>query len=164
MRSLRSTSILFSALLATACTAADVPFPPPKDAATHILNRVIVELEPTSASALGTRDVHARFLDALDLQVRDGFSVVRKYDSEVYTGAAIDVKNIDDVKKIAQTPGVRAVHAVPIFQMPQPVKAAETTMNADAASSLGSYPPAMMSGVEKIHAMGITGKGVKVAL
>ena len=126
-------------------------------------NKVIVELE--TAGALGTRDepvdVHARFLEELDRRLpADSFRIRKQFSSPVFTGASIEVSSIEDLEALEETPGVKKVSPVMVVRRPEfkPTAAPQLTASPDL------YPPNIMTGVDKAHAAGITGKGIKIGM
>jgi hypothetical protein len=126
----------------------------------YVPNRVIVELESTSV--LGARDVgdaHAHFFEELDRRA-PGFKVGRKFNSPVFTGASIQVENLEDIKHIAAISGVKSVHRIPIIPSPKITVTEAPRLGFDP----GQYPPIVQTGVDKVHATGNKGKGIKVGM
>lgn len=69
--------------------------------------------------------------------------------------------SIEDVKKIAaQLKGVKAVRPVPIYPRPE-LKLSDPPTFKEAPQQ---YPPIIMTGADRIHASGNTGKGIKIGM
>ncbi|GJJ15901.1 hypothetical protein Clacol_010179 [Clathrus columnatus] len=116
------------------------------------VNRYIVELDP-AASSQGEKslNVHADFYQAL--QKHTSFDVFREYNvTDVFVGASVTLKSSADVAAIAKIPGVKPVRVVIPSHPRDPV------VPPDSESTL------KMTGVDKVHAMGIFGKGVKIGI
>ena len=129
-----------------------------------VSGKVIVELEP--GSTIGARDgrsvdIHARFMEELDRRLpADSFRLRNKYDSAVFSGVALDLSSVDDIKTIAKTKGVKRVEPVRIIhQLPFKTAAAP-----DFKAAPDQFPPNIMTGVDKAHELGFTGKGIKIGM
>ncbi|EJD48275.1 subtilisin-like protein [Auricularia subglabra TFB-10046 SS5] len=128
----------------------------------YVEGKVIVEL--TSASVGKREDIHARFFDDLDKRLPPSTWSARKtFDSDVFVGAALALTNPDDIAKLGAIKGVKAVRPVPRVSSP---KITLGTMPDKAKYSTPSelFPPNIMTGVNKIHATGNKGKGIKVGI
>ncbi|KAH7104317.1 subtilisin-like protein [Auriculariales sp. MPI-PUGE-AT-0066] len=127
-------------------------------------NKVIVEYttDPISSrSSDVASNIHARFLENLERRLpRDAFKVKQEYSSSVFNGAAIEVTDVQDLKTIATTPGVKSVHPVRIYEAPR-VTAHDV---GSAQKKPGQYLPILMTGVDKVHAAGNKGKGIKIGI
>jgi len=129
-----------------------------------VSGKVIVELEP--GSTIGARDgrsvdIHARFMEELDRRLpADSFRLRNKYNSAVFSGVALDLSSVDDIKTIAKTKGVKRVEPVRIIhQLPFKTAAAP-----DFKAAPDQFPPNIMTGVDKAHELGFTGKGIKIGM
>ncbi|KAI3609470.1 hypothetical protein WG66_001257 [Moniliophthora roreri] len=123
------------------------------------VRRYIVELENTP----GFGDVHEPLYAALKSH-HVGFKVDKEYRSQgVFYGAAV---TLDDVTALENAPGVIAVRPVRTYSRPEPIK----MIPVNPLSSDGFVPVAesqsshVMTGVDKLHAKGITGEGIKVGM
>ncbi|KAH7105764.1 subtilisin-like protein [Auriculariales sp. MPI-PUGE-AT-0066] len=126
-------------------------------------NKVIVELDSTSV--LTTRgepvDVHARFFEELDRRLpANAVKTKKKYESDVFNGAAIEITNVDDLKTITSMQGVKAVRPVLLVKGPH----LNFQKPGKPAKAPGQYPPNIMTGVDKVQAKGNRGKGIKIGI
>ena len=127
-----------------------------------VAGQVIVEL--AAGATIGARDldnvdVHARFFEELDKRLPNKFTVGKKFASEVFTGASLTLKSIDDVKAIAATKGVLSVRPVTVYDRPEVIKSELPKLDKP-----DQFPPNIMTGADKIHATGNIGKGIKVGM
>jgi len=124
--------------------------------------QVIVELAPGTtigARDLDNVDVHARFFEELDKRLPNKFTVGKKFNSEVFTGASLTLKSIDDVKAVAATKGVLGVRPVNVYGRPEVTKSELPKVDKP-----DQFPPNIMTGADKIHATGNIGEGIKVGM
>uniref|UniRef100_A0A0W0EWX6 Putative pyrolysin n=1 Tax=Moniliophthora roreri TaxID=221103 RepID=A0A0W0EWX6_MONRR len=142
------------------------------------VRRYIVELENTP----GFGDVHEPLYAALKSH-HVGFKVDKEYRSQgVFYGAAVTLDDPEvsvslpvlrrflcstkDVTALENAPGVIAVRPVRTYSRPEPIK----MIPVNPLSSDGFVPVAesqsshVMTGVDKLHAKGITGEGIKVGI
>ncbi|EJD44569.1 subtilisin-like protein [Auricularia subglabra TFB-10046 SS5] len=121
----------------------------------------IVEL--SSSSTKRAADTHADFLSELDKRAAGKFTTRKKYDSPLFNGIAIRLHTPEDLISLASIPNVVAVRPIQIFQVPKTVDRRIVTSTSDADIPVGQSVH-YMTGVDKLHAQGIAGKGVKVAV
>ncbi|KAM6501852.1 pyrolysin [Amanita muscaria] len=129
-------------------------------------NRFVLEF--ASSSNLPPRDFEERTPHELvyaSLKKRSvSFQVDKEYNSNgLFVGAAITLKNADDAKAVASTPGVVAIRPVKALQLIQPVSV-QVISDAGVAAQIDTESTHIMTGVDKVHAAGITGKGVKIGI
>ncbi|EKM54703.1 uncharacterized protein PHACADRAFT_258717 [Phanerochaete carnosa HHB-10118-sp] len=130
-------------------------------------NRFIVEL----SAPLGNtkRDILSRETHELlynHMRKRSvSFQVDREFNSPgVFIGAAVTLRDANDRNELASMPGVQAIRPVIMVQPPQPVSSHVVTGVTDPAIPADTESTHIITGVDKLHAQGIIGKGVKVGI
>ncbi|KAK1221838.1 hypothetical protein PQX77_015337 [Marasmius sp. AFHP31] len=91
---------------------------------------------------------------------------------DLFVGLSLTVKNPSDLERLNNMPGVKAVRAVEQFAMPHsPIIVSHsksismlTALDADPNSEPASDIVHALTGVDKLHDEGITGKGIKIAI
>ncbi|KAJ7693337.1 pyrolysin [Mycena rosella] len=127
-------------------------------------NKFIVEVAAASdipsKRALGTpHEVLYRSLRERKI----GFSVHKEYDAPgIFIGAAMTVTDSQDVANILKTEGVVAIRPIHTYGRPSPI-ASKTCTPGDVGLPDGQSTH-VTTGVSKLHAVGITGKGVKIGI
>ncbi|KAH7107236.1 subtilisin-like protein [Auriculariales sp. MPI-PUGE-AT-0066] len=121
----------------------------------------IVELESGSTGKRSV-DPHAEFLEALDRRVAGDFRTRAKYNHKLFTGIAVQLTNPDELVDLASLPGVIKVHRLGLHDLPKPVE--KRVLKADEASPVLGESVHIMTGVSALHAAGIKGKGIQVAI
>ncbi|KAJ7254122.1 subtilisin-like protease [Mycena rebaudengoi] len=92
-----------------------------------------------------------------------GFNVHKEYDSPgLFVGAALELTNAKDVANILGTAGVVAIHPIKTYGRPNPVLSKPVHVGDEGLPD--SQSTHVQTGVDKLHAKGITGKGVKIAI
>ncbi|KAJ7238980.1 subtilisin-like protease [Mycena rebaudengoi] len=126
-------------------------------------NKFIVEVE-AAADIPNRRDgtPHERLYNSLrERQI--GFNVHKEYDSPgLFVGAALELTNAKDVANILGTAGVVAIHPIKTYGRPNPVLSKPVHVGDEGLPD--SQSTHVQTGVDKLHAKGITGKGVKIAI
>ncbi|KAF9467400.1 pyrolysin [Collybia nuda] len=165
---MKSLSAIFLLVLWSASTAlAAVPLSSIKRVSNVpiVANKFIVEVEDLSSFSPNKRSPYASPHEALytSLRKRDiGFEVDKEFNVEgLFVGAVLTLK---DITAIQNTPGVKAIRPVRKFQRPVPVKSHVVTGLDDAAIPPDTESTHILTGVDKLHAQGITGKGVKIGI
>ncbi|KAJ7077272.1 subtilisin-like protease [Mycena belliarum] len=127
-------------------------------------NKFIVEVAAASdipsKRALGTpHEVLYRSLRERKI----GFSVHQEYDvPDIFVGAAVTLTDAESVADILKTEGVLAIRPIHSYARPVPVSSKQCAPgDAGVPDSESTH---LASGVAKLHAMGITGKGVKIGI
>ncbi|KAA1472916.1 subtilisin-like protease [Dentipellis sp. KUC8613] len=93
------------------------------------------------------------------------FTVDKEFNSpEFFVGASISLANANDVKALEQTPGVKAIRPVKVVQGPKPVKQHVVSGPDDPQVPPDSESTHILTGVDKLHAQGIFGKGIKIGI
>ncbi|KAL0568529.1 hypothetical protein V5O48_013456 [Marasmius crinis-equi] len=136
-----------------------------------IPKRYIVEVE-------GTHDVFARDESPVHIHKRMydhfearglGYETHHEYGAPgVFVGMSLTVRDHSDLEKLHSIPGVRAVHPVRRFDGPKPIPAS-ISKRAEYAIYDSQKAPATdilhsITGVDKLHAKGLTGKGIKIGI
>ncbi|KAI0744031.1 subtilisin-like protease [Daedaleopsis nitida] len=124
-------------------------------------NKFIVEVDsandiPTKRG-LETRSAHEIFYDSL--RKRDlGFQVDKEFNEPgLFLGSVL---TLDDAAKVLEIPGVKAIRPVILIPAPKPVKKHIVTGADDPQIPADSESTHIMTGVDKLHAQDITGKGI----
>ncbi|KAF7315418.1 Pyrolysin [Mycena indigotica] len=128
-------------------------------------NKFIVEVSAPAALAskreLGTP--HEQLYRSLKAR-KISFDVENEYDSPgLFVGAALTLADTQAVSKILETEGVVAIRPIRTYARPKPVliKAGISPKDAGLPDAESTH---VMTGVDKLHAKGITGKGVKIGI
>ncbi|KAF8070083.1 pyrolysin [Lyophyllum atratum] len=128
-------------------------------------NKFIVEVD-TVANIPNKRSPspHELLYDSLRKRAV-GFEVDKEFNSQgLFVGAALTLTDSKDATALQTTPGVKAIRAVRKFERPAPVKVHVVTGPNDAAIPPDSQSTHILTGVDKLHAEGITGKGIKIGI
>ncbi|KAH6906362.1 peptidase [Coprinopsis sp. MPI-PUGE-AT-0042] len=128
--------------------------------------KFIIEVDTTAN--IPQKRSFARYLDAVyaGLHARDvEFEITREFEEPgVFVGATVTIRTSKDVALIENLPGVKAIHPVKIYDRPEPAHQHVATGVSDPdVPSIGESVH-RLTGVDKLHAQGIKGKGIKVAI
>ncbi|KAJ7248783.1 subtilisin-like protease [Mycena rebaudengoi] len=126
-------------------------------------NKFIVEVE-AAADIPNKRDgtPHERLYNSLRAR-NIFFNVHKEYDSPgLFVGVALELTNAKDVANILATAGVLAIHPIKTYGRPNPVLS--NPVHTDDEGLPDSQSTHVQTGVDKLHAKGITGMGVKIAI
>ncbi|KAJ7594531.1 subtilisin-like protease [Mycena floridula] len=119
------------------------------DTASHIPTKRTLSPHENLYAALKERDV--------------GFDVKKEFDSSgLFVGAFV---TLQDAKKLATTPGIKAIR--PVKRIPRPARPVSThvvTGKDDPQVPPDTESTHVITGVDKLHAQGITGKGIKIGI
>ncbi|RXW21761.1 hypothetical protein EST38_g4102 [Candolleomyces aberdarensis] len=106
-----------------------------------------------------------RSLDAVYSSLRKrgvGLDVDKEFDSAgLFTGASVTLRDVATVENI---PGVKAIRPVVKVQPPKPQFSKRVFDKNDPAVPADSLSTHVMTGVDKLHAEGLSGKGVKIGM
>ncbi|TCD66303.1 hypothetical protein EIP91_001549 [Steccherinum ochraceum] len=167
-------SLFFTLAVAPAVFAAKFPQNAWTDASKQTIpgnavpNKFIVEVADVSdipgKRELGAPDSHKRLYHAL--RKRDvGFKVDKEFNHQgIFVGASVTLDNANDRKQITQIPGVKAVRPVILVPAPNPVNIHVVSGVDDPALPPDSESTHVLTGVDKLHAQGILGQGVKIGI
>ncbi|GJE92713.1 subtilisin-like protease [Phanerochaete sordida] len=163
-------SVLAAFALLASALAAKVPVSSLRNAKTPgnvVPNRFIIELSAPLGNTKrdgASRETH----EVLYSQMRKrsvSFQVDREFNSPgLFVGASVTLKDANDRNEIASMPGVQAIHPVHLVAPPKPVVSHVVTGVNDAAVPADTESTHIITGVDKLHAQGITGKGIKVGI
>ncbi|CEL53477.1 Minor extracellular protease vpr OS=Bacillus subtilis (strain 168) GN=vpr PE=1 SV=1 [Rhizoctonia solani AG-1 IB] len=123
----------------------------------------IVTLAEGSHLKRGFSSPHAELYHELDVRATD-YQVSKEWnDAGLLTGAAVKLGNDADLVKLAQASGVQSITPVYLHPGPKPVsKTVVGTSNSTAAKDV--FSTHVMTGVDKLHADGYYGKGIKIGI
>ncbi|EKM75550.1 hypothetical protein AGABI1DRAFT_79685 [Agaricus bisporus var. burnettii JB137-S8] len=134
-----------------------------------VSNKFIIEVDeaaniPPSKRFTESLSVHDLVFE--NLKTRDvNLNITKRYNVKgVFVGAAITLDNPQDVAAIRQVPGVKDIRPVQKFNIPKPVFKHVVTGPDDPAIPPDSESTHIMTGVDKLHAEGITGEGIKIGI
>lgn len=164
-------SVLAVYALLTTALAAKIPLSSLRNAKSKngniVPNRFIVELSTPLGHTkrdLSSRETH----EALYSHMRKrnvGFQVDKEFNSPgLFVGAAVTLQNADDKNQVASMPGVQAIRPVTLIPPPKPVFSHVVTGKSDPAVPADTESTHVITGVDKLHAQGITGKGIKIGI
>ncbi|KAI0319168.1 pyrolysin [Amylostereum chailletii] len=126
-------------------------------------NKFIVEVD-NEADIPGKRSLDSTKTHVLRTLRERGvdFEVHNEYDSPgLFVGAAV---TLSDVSKLLETPGVKAIRQVTRIQGPKPVKVHVLSGTDDPEVPPSAESTHIMTGVDKLHAEGIFGAGIKIGI
>ncbi|PVF93858.1 subtilisin-like protein [Serendipita vermifera] len=133
-----------------------------------VQNRYLVEIDPYVAqisSITGKRSgtPHAGLYEAM--HKRDiTWSVTQEYEGKLYTGAAIQLSSYEDLNKLSEIHGVVSIQPVRLYSRPKPVSHHVLTGLDDSNLPADTQSTHVMCGVDKLHAEGRFGAGVKIGI
>lgn len=159
---------LIHSLLGASSVLAAVPLSSVKRVsnAPTIPNKFIVEVD-TSAQIPNKR-AYARTIDAVydSIKARDvDFDVNKEYDlSGLFTGASLTINSAPDAVALDDIPGLKAIYPITLFKRPDPVSKHVVSSPQDPAIIPAKFSTHVMTGVDKVHARGFFGKGIKIGI
>ncbi|KAI0663397.1 subtilisin-like protease [Cubamyces menziesii] len=100
---------------------------------------------------------------SLDSRTRDlGFTVEKEFNSPgLFVGSVV---TLSDAAKVLDIPGVQAIRPVKLIPAPRPVKKHIVTGLDDPQIPPDSESTHILTGVDKLHAEGISGDGIKIGM
>ncbi|EJD37069.1 subtilisin-like protein [Auricularia subglabra TFB-10046 SS5] len=119
----------------------------------------IVELSP---GATFKRNVHDEFLGELDKRAAGRFQTRKTYKSSVFSGIAVQLKTPADIVDLSSIPNVVSVRPVYRYPAAKPISLHVASGPSDPAVWPSGQSTHVMTGVDKVHAQGYTGKGIKI--
>ncbi|KAL0956650.1 hypothetical protein HGRIS_002782 [Hohenbuehelia grisea] len=128
-------------------------------------NKFIVEVDSLSnIPSKRSASPHEALYDSLRKRaVR--FKVDKEFNSQgLFVGAALTLNTAQDVAQLKDTPGVKAIRPVRTFARPNPVKVQVVKDPKDPAVPPDSESTHILTGVDRLHAQGITGSGVTIGI
>ncbi|KAI0088139.1 subtilisin-like protease [Irpex rosettiformis] len=129
-----------------------------------IQDRYVVELHDLQALSGSKRSfgsLHENFYR--NLRKRDvPFDVVREYSADgVFVGASLKL-SADQVGEVAKMSGVKAIR--PVIEVPRPKPVKVQVVNPTDSGLPDGQASHIMTGVDKLHAKGIAGKGITIGI
>ncbi|TFK50631.1 subtilisin-like protease [Heliocybe sulcata] len=158
---------LLSLAFGAACVAATVPLSSVKKATTAPNNVVEGEyiVEMKDVQGLGGKRAFASMHDTLyrSLRKRDiAFDVKKEYNQPgIMVGATLKLSDVTQIASIAGVEAIRPVIAVP---MPKRINQFSVSSPKDSRITADSETTHVMTGVDKAHAAGVTGEGIKIGI
>ncbi|KAL4251463.1 Alkaline protease 1 [Abortiporus biennis] len=131
-------------------------------------NQFIVEVQDVgdipSKRDLNSREAHETLYSHLRKR-KVGFEVKKEFNNKnLFVGASITLDNASDRKQIASLPGVKAIRPVIQVPIPKPVKVHVVTGPNDPELPPDIESTHILTGVDKLHAEGIIGTGIKIGI
>ncbi|KAJ7085847.1 subtilisin-like protease [Mycena crocata] len=160
-------AIFAFALFSSALAVAPIPTAQQaKDAAIYVPNAFIIELsETTNVSERSILSTHEKVYGVMRASAI-AFHVDQEYNTpEILIGAAVRLSSSSDVAKLSRIPGVEAIR--PIVKVPAPEQVLFvilTSVMDPKAAGVDSYSTHVMTGVDKVHAQGNFGNGIKIGI
>ncbi|CAE6542896.1 unnamed protein product [Rhizoctonia solani] len=157
--------LLFAAAIAQLAVAVvDLSTVPHETSSNIVPGAYIVELSPGSHLKRGFVSPHEELYH--DLARRAVLlQVTTEYSSDIMTGVALTLGSPDDLLKLAELENVQSIFPVYSHSLPDPI---------DPQTLYGPYQPPtqprdaqpshVMTGVDKLHAENILGKGIKIGI
>ncbi|EJD54606.1 hypothetical protein AURDEDRAFT_179722 [Auricularia subglabra TFB-10046 SS5] len=157
--------LAFVAAAATATAKVDIGSLPRRTNFPFVPGSFIVELAPGSTvpGAKRSAEPHDDFFANLDRRAI-GFKTRRQFKSDLFTGVSIALTNPKDIDQLSSIAGVKAVRPVVLFPPPRTFNKHIPSSPHDPAVPPDSFSTHVMTGVDKLHAQGITGKGIKIGI
>ncbi|CAE6533031.1 unnamed protein product [Rhizoctonia solani] len=126
-------------------------------------NSYIVELSAGSHLKRGFASPHEELYH--DLKHRDtNWEVTKEYSEDLLTGAAVKLGSDADLVKLAEASGVQSITPVYLHAPPKPVSQQVMKDATDATAPKDVFSTHIMTGVDKLHAEGIYGKGITIGI
>ncbi|KAF8524711.1 pyrolysin [Hysterangium stoloniferum] len=126
-------------------------------------HKFVVELDSVNRlTGKRSLNVHADFYAALAKRAGpEGFVVSQEYNSDIFVGTSITLTALNG---IADIPGVKGIRPVIQISPPKPINRIIPTGPNDPALPADSESTHIMTGVDKLHAQGIFGSGIKIGI
>ncbi|KAF8149475.1 pyrolysin [Crassisporium funariophilum] len=130
-------------------------------------NKFIIEVDELS-NIPNVKRSFTRSLDAVYSSLQERaleYEVTKEFDvAGIFTGAAMTLHDVNDAAAIEKIPGVKAIRPVREFRPPRPVKMHIVTGPNDPEIPAESMSTHILTGVDKLHAQGIIGTGIKIGI
>ncbi|KAG8891560.1 hypothetical protein FRB99_003491, partial [Tulasnella sp. 403] len=119
---------------------------------------------PGSSGAKRSYSPHAQLYKAL--RKRDAiWDVQQEYHADkLFVGATITLQDEADLQAVASIQGVKSIYPVYLHDRPRPLNVHIPDGPHDAKVPPDAYSTHKMTGVDKLHAEGIKGKGIKIGV
>ncbi|KAG6820281.1 hypothetical protein H0H93_002893 [Arthromyces matolae] len=132
----------------------------------EVPNKFIVEVDSISdiSHKRSLSSPHEKFYDSLKKR-NILFDVDKEYDVQgLFVGVALTLNNAQDAAALVNTPGVKAIRPVRTFARPSPVKVHVVSGPHDPIIPPDTQTTHILTGVDRLHAEGILGKGIKIGI
>ncbi|CUA68407.1 Minor extracellular protease vpr [Rhizoctonia solani] len=133
-----------------------------KSSAPVVPNSYIVSLATNSHIKRGFASAHEELYHDLRRRGAD-WQVIREYSGDLLTGAAVELSSSADLVKLAQANGVQSITPNYLHSSPKPVSQ-QVIKDYDGAAPADVFSTHVMTGVDKLHAEGYFGKGIKIGI
>ncbi|KDR67581.1 hypothetical protein GALMADRAFT_161607 [Galerina marginata CBS 339.88] len=159
---------LLPSLLTASSTLATFPIANVKKVTTlpTVPNKFIVEVE--NIADIPNKRSFTRSLDVIYASLKERavvFEVTKEFNTdEVFVGAAVVLNDAKDAIAVENTPGVKAIRPIRAFKIPKLAKSHVLTGLDDPQLPPDSLSTHVITGVDKLHAQGIIGKGIKIGI
>ncbi|KEP46652.1 minor extracellular protease vpr protein [Rhizoctonia solani 123E] len=125
-------------------------------------NSYIVALSRNSHIKRGFASPHEELYH--DLRRRGAnWEVTSEFSDDLYTGAAVTLGSGADLVKLAEANGVQSITPNYLHSSPKPVSQ-QVIKDHDGVAPLDVFSTHVMTGVDKLHAEGYLGKGIKIGI
>ncbi|KAG8885080.1 hypothetical protein FRB97_002245 [Tulasnella sp. 331] len=163
------TAVALSALIPSISAKVDLNSIPRVNSLQVVPNAYIVELANPhdlqgSPAAKRSYSPHREFYKSL--KTRDvTWDVQQEYDEGgVFVGAAVTLQDDSDLHALASVQGVQGIHPVYMHERPSPLDVHVPTGKDDAKLPVDTFSTHHMTSVDKVHAEGNLGKGIKIGI
>ncbi|KXN90796.1 Minor extracellular protease vpr [Leucoagaricus sp. SymC.cos] len=132
-----------------------------------VANKFIVEVDDVADIPTPKRSIeslHERLYTHLRSRAIS-FNVTKEFKTEgLFVGAAITLDNPQDAKALQAAPGVKDIRPVRKFSIPKPVFEHVVTGPDDPAIPADTESTHVITVIDKLHAQGTAGKGIKIGI
>ncbi|CAE6458099.1 unnamed protein product [Rhizoctonia solani] len=126
-------------------------------------NAYILELSPNNHLKRGFASPHDELYH--DLEGRGvNWELTKEYSEDFFTGAAIKLASSSDLVKLAEANGVQSIAPIYLHAPPKLASHQVTEGITGTTAPKDTFSPHVMTGVDKLHAEGYFGKGVKIGI
>ncbi|CAE6439730.1 unnamed protein product [Rhizoctonia solani] len=156
--------LFVAAIVQLAVAEVDISSIPRETSANIVPGAYIVELLPGSSLKRGFTSPHAELYHDL---ARRGvlWQVTREYSCDIMTGVALTLGSPDDLTKLAESGNVQSIFPVYSHSLPDPIEPQILSGPYQPPSQpRDTQPSHVMTGVDKLHAESIIGKGIKIGI
>ncbi|PPQ73671.1 hypothetical protein CVT24_007332 [Panaeolus cyanescens] len=161
-------ALLPTFLCYSAHALAALPLHPDSTNLRVVPNRFIVEVEDLTNVPNSTPGAAKRSLEAVysAIQARGlPLDITREFDAPgLFIGAAVVLNSVEDAATVAAIPGVKAIRPVTLVPRLRPVQSHTIAGTDDPQLPQDSQSTHKMTGVDKLHAQGVFGKGIKIGI
>ncbi|KAG8903005.1 hypothetical protein FRB99_003838 [Tulasnella sp. 403] len=160
-----STSLLALGSLSLVSAAVDLSTVKRVSSAPVVPGAYIVELD--APNALGRRSVRTahQYLARAMQEQGAKWDLVKEFNLDgLFIGASVKIDSDKDLLALAQVPHVKSIKPVYLHPRPKPVSLHVVSGKNDPNLPVDTFSTHVMTGVDKLHGEGFSGKGVKIAV